>query len=190
MPSPLQLATRAAGACALALAFLSPAQAAPVLEMSTKATGGGLDVTVSVRDAADLYGYQFTLNFDPTLFTSTGATEGSFLSGAGATWFDAGTLDSAAGSISYVFSTLLGPGDGATGSGDLATFSFGIDRGGLASFSFSDVLFLDSAGGLLDVQASDLVSEVPEPASLWLAGVGLFALLGGRAIKPKSRVTA
>lgn len=187
MPSPLHIASRAAGACALALALLSPVQAAPVLGMSTAASVTGIDLTVSVRGIADLYGYQFTLNFDPTLLTSAGGTEGSFLSGAGPTWFDAGMLDSATGSISFVFGTLLGPESGVTGSGDLATFSFGIDRGGLANFSFSDVLFLDSNGNDITVVAGDLVTEVPEPGSLWLAGIGLFALLGGRAIKPKAR---
>lgn len=187
MSHPLHIASRAAGACALALALLSPVQAAPVLGMSTAASATGIDLTVNVRDIADLFGYQFTLNFDPNLFTFGGGIEGSFLSSAGPTWFDAGMLDSAAGSISFVFGTLLGPEAGATGSGDLATFSFGIDRGGLAHFSFSDVLFLDSNGNDISVVAGDLVTEVPEPASLWLAGVGLFALLGARAIKPKTR---
>lgn len=187
MPQPMHIASRVAGACALALALLSPVQAAPVLGMSTAASATGIDLTVSVHDIADLYAYQFTLHFDPNLLTSQGGTEGAFLSSAGPTWFDAGMLDSATGSISFVFGTLLGPQAGATGSGDLVTFSFGIDRPGLASFSFSDVLFLDAGGNDIDVAATDLVTEVPEPASLWLAGVGLFALLGARAIKPKTR---
>lgn len=187
MKNSLHIVSRAAGACALALALLSPAQAAPILGMSSAASDTGIDLTVSVRDITDLYGYQFTLNFDPNLFTFAGGTEGAFLSSAGPTWFDAGMHDSGAGSISFVFGTLLGPEPGATGFGDLATFSFGIDRGGLANFSFSDVLFLDSTGNEISIVADELVTQVPEPASLWLAGVGLFALLGARAIKPKTR---
>ena len=71
MLNPFRLASRAAGACALALALQFPAaQAAPVVELSGATTESGFDVTVSARDVADLYAYQFTLNFDPALLTA------------------------------------------------------------------------------------------------------------------------
>lgn len=190
MLNPSHLASRAAGACALALALLAPAYAVPVLEMSTANSATGIDLTVSVRDAVDLYGYQFTLNFDPVLLTGGAGTEGAFLSNGGSTYFSAGDIDNTAGSISFVFSTLFGDIPGVDGSGALATFSFGIGQGGFASFSLSDVMLIDSNWAEISAETRDLVAqvgEVPEPGSLWLAGIGLFAVLGGRAIKPRAR---
>jgi hypothetical protein len=191
MLNPLRLASHAAGACALALAFLSPAQAAPVLEMSTVASATGIELTVSARDVVDLYGYQFTLNFDPALLRAVAGTEGAFLQSTGATtFFDAGSIDNLGGSVSFVFGGLIGPLAGVDGSGDLATFSFNVQHSGLASFSFSDLGFLDSNLADIAIEARELSAEVtavPEPGSLFLAATGLFALLGGRAIKPRAR---
>lgn len=183
MLNPTRIASQAAGACALALALVSaPVHAAPVLELSTTNSAAGIDLTVSVRDVVDLGSYQFTLNFNPAFMTAVGVTEGAFLPSAGATFFSPGETNNTAGSIAYVLGALIGPVAGVSGSGDLATFSFEVEDGWLADFSFSDVLFLDSMGNDIPV-----VAEVPEPASLWLAGVGLFALLGGRAIKSRAR---
>lgn len=191
MFNPLRLASHAVGACALALAFLSPAQAAPVLEMSTVASATGIALTVRARDVVDLYGYQFTLNFDPALLRAVAGTEGTFLQSTGATtFFDAGSIDNLGGSISFVLGGLIGPLAGVDGSGELATFSFDVQHSGLASFSFSDLGFLDSNLADIAIEARELSAEVtavPEPGSLFLAATGLFALLGGRAIKPRAR---
>jgi hypothetical protein len=190
MLNPLLFASRAAGACALALAFLSPVQAAPVLQMSTTTTATGIDLTVRAQDVVDLYGYQFTLNFDPALLTALSGTEGPFLQSGGSTFFLPGDIDNTAGSFSFVLGTLIGPGPGVDGSGDLATFSFAVGQSGLASFSFSDVFFLDSNFAEISIDTPELavqVAQVPEPGSLWLAAVALFAVLGGRSIRPKTR---
>lgn len=187
MPHATSIALRSFSACALALALLAPAQAAPVLQMNAVQTDGGVTLTVQVQDISDLYAFQFTLNYDPALLTARdGGTEGSFLAGGGSTFFGPGEIDSAAGTISYVFNTLIGDVPGVSGSGDLASFSFGVARGGFASFSLSDVLFMDVAFDDIDVATSELVTEVPEPASLWLAGAGLFALLGRGAARRRS----
>lgn len=184
MLNPLRIAGRAAAAIALGLALSSPGHAAPVLSMSTAASASGIDLSVSVQDVVDLYAYQFTLNFDPTLLTALGGTEGAFLPSGGSTFFHAGDIDNIAGFITFVLGTLIGPVDGVDGSGDLATFSFDVRQGGSASFSLSDVLLIDSNLADIPVEARDLVVSVPEPASLWLAATGLFAVLGGRKTRP------
>jgi Cohesin domain/PEP-CTERM motif len=186
MLNPSCIASRAAGACALALALLAPAHAAPVLEMSTVNSTNRVDLTVRARDVADLYAYQFTLNFDPALLNAQSATEGSFLSSAGTTFFSGGDIDNGAGSISFVLGTLLGLIEGVSGSGDLATFSFGVTQPGLASFRLSDAFLLDSNGAEITAEIRDLVAAVPEPASLGLVALGLFAALGRRSMKAKA----
>ena len=180
MLNPLRIASRVAGACALTLALLSPAHSAPVLGMSTATTATGIDLTVNVQDVADLYAYQFTLNFDPALVAAIGATEASFLPSAGATFFAPGEIDNSAGSITFVLATLLGPADGADGSGDLVTFSFDVLKAGFASFSLSDVLLLDSTGADIAVNIRDVVAQVPEPATLALVALGLVAAFSRR----------
>lgn len=190
MLNPSLIAARAAGACALALALVSPAQAAPVLQMSAVNSATGFDLTVSAQDVEDLYAYQFTLNFNPALLSGQDVIEGAFLPSAGSTFFSPGTVDNIAGAVTFVFGTLVGPIDGVDGSGDLATFSFDIAQAGFASFSLSDVLLLDASGAEMAADVLDFgtqVGEVPEPGSLWLGAVGVFALLGSRAIRPRAR---
>ncbi len=190
MLNPLLMASRATGACALALALLSPVQAAPVLQMSATTSATGINLTVSAQDVVDLYGYQFTLNFNPSLLTAIAGTEGSFLPTGGATFFYPGDIDNTVGAVTFVFGTLVGTVGGVGGAGDLATFSFNVAQSGLASFSLSDVLMLDSNLADIAFTAPDLVTQVaqvPEPGSLWLAGIGLFAVLGARSIRPKTR---
>jgi hypothetical protein len=186
MLNPSRIASRAAGACVLALALLSPVHAAPVLQMSTATSASGIDLTVRAQDVADLYGYQFTLNFDPALLKALAGTEGAFLPSGGSTFFDPGSIDNITGSISFVLGTLIGAIDGVDGSGDLATFSFDVLQGGFANFSFSDVFLLDSSFAEISVEARGLVAQVPEPATLWLTAIGLFAVLGAWTRRPRT----
>lgn len=187
MLRPLQIAARAAGACALTMALAAPVQAAPMLEMSAASTAAGIDVTVHARDFVDLSAYQFTLEFEPALVTALGSTEGSFLSGGGTTFFSEGAIDNTAGAVSFVLGGLIGLGSSVTGSGELATLSFATTGTGLANFRLSDVMLLDATGAVLTVDVRNLVTAVPEPASLALFAAGLFALLGARALKAKAR---
>lgn len=180
MLNPFRIAFRAVGACALTLALLSSAQAAPVLEMSTAHTIDGFRLTVSAKDVEDLYAYQFTLNFDPALLAVLSVTEGPMLSSQGGTFFLPGDVDNRGGSVSFVLGTLIGPDAGVDGSGDLATFLFDVQQSGLAHFSLSDVWLLDSTGAELVADIRDLVTQVPEPATGLLAAFGVLAALNRR----------
>jgi hypothetical protein len=186
MLNPSRIASRAAGACALALTLLLPAHAAPVLEMSAAATATGVDLTVSARDIVDLYAYQLTLNFNPALLTALAGTEGTFLPNGGPTFFYPGDIDNVAGSFTFLFGTLLGALDGVDGSGGLATFSFGVKQSGLADFTLSDVLLLDSTGTEIPGDIRNLVAVVPEPAGIWLVAIALLATLGRRTARPRT----
>lgn len=166
------------------LAATTQAWAAPIL--SAEATpnpatpGSSLNVDVRIADVVDLYGYQFTLNYDASLLQATGITEGSFLGAGGPTFWYVDGIDNSAGSISFVLGSLFGPEPGVSGSGSLANIAFEAIGSGNAALSFSDLLFLDSSSTDIAVEAGTLLigiaaapADVPEPASLALFGIGL-----------------
>lgn len=187
MLKPIRMAGRAAGACAFALALLSPAQAAPVVEMTAAPSAIGFDLTVYARDVADLVGWQFTLQFDPALLRAAGVAEGSFLASGGATYFRPGDIDAQAGTVDFNLATLIGPAGGVSGSGDLARFSFDVRHAGLAGFTLSDVMLLDAGGAVIDAEVSGLLTAVPEPTTWLLFAFGLAAVLGARRLTYRTR---
>lgn len=139
--------------------------------------GSTLGLDVSIVGVADLYIYQFTLLFDPTLLQVSGGTEGAFLRTGGSTYFDPGTNDNAAGAISYVFDTLIGAVPGVSGSGMLAHFDFSVIGAGSTVFSLSDMVFLDSSYADLAPQTISVPFQtVPVPSAYWLFGIGVAGL--------------
>lgn len=168
----------------LGAASLHTAIAAPILSMTavpdSAVIGSTLGLDVSIAGITDLYIYQFTLSFDPTLLQEIGGTEGGFLETGGSTYFDTGASDNAAGSVGLVFDTLLSAVPGVNGSGLLAHFDFSVIKAGSNVFRLSDVLFLDSTSADLAPQASNLAVQtgsVPEPSAYYLFGIGLAGLV-------------
>lgn len=146
----------------------------------------GIDILVS--GISDLYGYQFSLNFNPAILQVLGVTEGSFLSTAGSTFGSVGTIDNTAGQISYIANTLLSAVPGANGSGVLAHIDFNVTAVGSSALSFSDALFLNSNLGDITVQLNgrtlDTVAAVPEPSTYLMLAAGLVGLVAWRRRQP------
>ena len=177
----LRSCVRCLGAGALALglwcASVGPAMALPVFSLSSSEAGGLVRVAVSASGVTDLYGYQFSLNFTPTVLHAVSVTEGPFLASGGATFFDGGTTNNTAGQVSFVFDTLLTAVSGVTGNGVLAVISFSaLQFHQFASLSLSDVLAVDSNLNVLPVTATGLRLQVPEPSILALLAIALLAL--------------
>jgi MYXO-CTERM domain-containing protein len=152
-----------------------PAEATPILSLVRVPSDNGVEVAVQVDGASDVFAYQFSVNFDPTVLEALTVTEGPFLAAAGPTFFDPGTIDNGLGSISFMFDTLLGPVAGASGSGILAYIDFDPLRQAFTTLSLSDVFLVDSSVNEIPTETVPLTSRVPEPPTTWLAGIALLA---------------
>lgn len=168
----------------LGAASVQAAVAAPLLAMTYNpapaVAGSTFHIAVEINGITDLYRYQFALSFDPSKLQATGpGMPGPFL-GPGPTFFDGGTVDNAAGSISVVRAGLIGDVPGANFSGSLAHFIFNVVAPGVTDVHFSNVLFVDSHANELAVEPHDLkllaVARVPEPGAHWLLAIGVAGL--------------
>ena len=178
-----------AGAAALLAGFLStPVWAVPTLSVAATPNpaqvGSPVALDVLIAGVADLFGYQFSLAFNPAVFQVTGAIEGAFLPTAGATLFDGGTVNNTLGTVTLAFGSLTGPVAGANGGGVLARINFSVARAGSSSLTFSDVILLDSNLATITAQATNgMLTAVPEPASYALFALGLAGLAAWRQRK-------
>jgi hypothetical protein len=151
----------------------------------TVTVGQTFTLSVNISGAADLYGYQFDLGFNPTVLQAISVTEGAFLGTGGPTIFLPGTIDNVGGSITFNADILNGAVSGVNGSGDLLDVTFQALAAGSSGVPIFNLIAFDSFGlGLTETTAGSTVSVsasgVPEPGTglLLAAGmVGLFALL-------------
>ncbi|WBS04603.1 cohesin domain-containing protein [Pseudoduganella sp. SL102] len=148
----------------------------PVAAPNPSTVGQTVELDVQLVDVTDLYSYQFSLQFDPTVLQVSSVELGDFLGG---TFNSTGSFDNAAGTVSYVFSSLLGAIPGVSGTGSLGTISFQAVGAGNSTVSFFDTLLLDS--GQLDIDttlgtATVQVLAVPEPSTYLMLGVGLIGV--------------
>ena len=167
------------------------AHAIPVLTASATpdpaVVGAPVSVDLVLTDVVDLYAYQLSLSFDPSLLQVTGVAQGALLPGGGSTFFDGGSVNNTLGSISFMFDSLVGGVPGVNGTGVLATVSFDVVGTGTSTLAFADTLFLDSGLADISVQITNgslQTLPVPEPASFLMFGMGLAAIAVRRYRKP------
>ena len=177
-------------ACGALLVMPRDAAATPILSVDptpvTIATAGDIvSVDVLIAGAVDLYGYQFTIEYDPAFLSVNGVTEGTFFTnaypGPGTTSFFSGIDDPLGGNITFVLNTLVGPVAGVSGGGSLASIEFTT----LAAGDTTVFVSLDPLNGDGFV-FSDVASEVPEPATVLLVGAG-SALITARRTRRRVR---
>ncbi len=170
------------GAALVLGAMASPAAADPVVSFTTtgSATQGqplGLDVVIT--GVVDLYAFQFSLSFNPSILQAASVTEGPFLPTGGSTFFSPGTINNTTGIVSFAFDSLLGSLPGVNGGGVLAHIDFTTPGAGTSPITFSNVVLLNAALGEIPFTVtggSVAVSPIPEPAPFLLLAAGLAGL--------------
>ncbi|MCR2815890.1 cohesin domain-containing protein [Microbacterium jiangjiandongii] len=99
--------------------------------------GDTVTVTVAAEAGADLFAYDLTLGYDPTLLAFAAGSETYPTGGYGA-------VTESSGTVTFT-NTRLGTSPGLAGTHDLVTFSFTAVGSGSATISVDDGTFLDSA---------------------------------------------
>ena len=147
--------------------------------------GDTFSIDIFIRDAVDLFAFQFDLAFDSAFLSAISITEGTFLDPlaglGGSTFFIPGAIDNLLGTVSFTTNSLLGLGPGVSGSGVLATMNFLSLAAGTIPINFSNVILLDSALSDLvgtttengSVIATGTTARVSEPSTLLFVGTGL-----------------
>jgi hypothetical protein len=127
--------------------------------------GAAFAVDVVVSNVTNLYGWQFTLYYDSSLLNGTSITEGSFLKGAGDTYFVSGLNDSynAIYGIVTAACSLLGNVSGVSGSGTLATIAFQTKASGNCLLIFSGTKLGDPQGTAITHYVFNGAVEVVPP---------------------------
>lgn len=173
-------------ALTMLLAVSLPARADAILSLDPSMTvvqmGDTFSVDVNIANIDDLFAYQFDILFDPTVFNVDQVLQGDiFGSDPALSVFDGGLLDNTLGTISFIFSTLLGDVNGVSQDGTLATLVFtAVGVNPLSAITMSGVV-LSQFGSDPNVPPTALpftltdaqVASVPEPSSLALLGLGL-----------------
>ena len=171
----------------------------------TVGLGDTFSVDVDIIDVIDLYAYQFTIDFNPTLFEATSTAEGPFLPGGtgGNTFPIPGIIDNVGGSITFLADVVVSAGPGATGGGTLAVLGFHAIAPGTGAISLrfdplNNDFLLDSSFAEIAAQVSGAASvtvnapttTVPEPGTLVLMLSGCSAVLRARKLSGPRKITS
>lgn len=139
--------------------------------------GQTFGVLIDITDIPDVYAFQFTLNFDPTLLALDSITEGPLFADTNNSFPLSGD---APGTVSF-YDTLLSP-PGVNGPGNLAVVNFTAISAGTSPLDLSNVLLSDSNLDTISVTPvsgrADVVTA--EPASIGLLALGLGLMIFGK----------
>ena len=104
-------------------------------------TGDTFTFDVRADNVADLAGWQFDIAFDPAILEAVDASEGDFLkTDGGATFFQSGHIDNAAGKITELISGRISEG-GVSGSGSVLQVRFKAKSAGETGLALQNFLF-------------------------------------------------
>jgi hypothetical protein len=108
----------------------------------TVTVGQTFSVNVEISDVVDLYGWEFTLKWDPTFLDVLNVTEGGFLKSGGDTFF--WPIMNNTGGYILVDCTLTGNISGVNGSGTLTIVEFKVKSAGQSILDLYDTKLVNS----------------------------------------------
>ena len=109
-------------------------------------TGDTFTLDISAETVFDLAGWQFDINFDPTILEAVNVTEGAFLkTDGGTTFFQSGSIDNASGKITGLSAIRLSD-PGVSGTGPLLLVRFKAKSAGETELALHNFQFGDIAG--------------------------------------------
>jgi hypothetical protein len=116
----------------------------------TLEAGQSANLSVRITDVSDLYAYDITLHYDPSVVEITSIENGSFLTGG---FTAAQILDKSAGTAQIAF-TSIPPLTAHSGSGDLVTFKVKAKSGGSARVTIENIQWLKKDATAIEATAS------------------------------------
>jgi general secretion pathway protein D len=116
--------------------------------------GGNAALNVMVADAADLFGYQFDISYDPNVLQLSEIQPGTFLSDSGKERTFCLNYTATPGLIKNIACTKIGA-TGMKGSGLLNTISFKALASGNSDVKLSNVKLASSKGAAIQASLSD-----------------------------------
>jgi hypothetical protein len=110
-------------------------------------------VNITVVPGTEIAGVQFNLAFDPAVVSIDSVVEGDLLSQDGAaTYFDTGTIDNIAGTLTGVAGAITTPGATVASSGIFAIITMtASSSGGTSPLTLSDIVIGDVDGQPVDI---------------------------------------
>ncbi len=125
----------------------------------TVALNGQFSIVISIANAANLFGAQFVMTYDPTVLDYVAGREGAFLKGDGKPTTFQATGAQNLGQVT-VNASRVGNVGGVNGAGALASLTFRAKSRGAANLAFSTVHVTDPGGGALSVMPFKAVVNV------------------------------
>lgn len=117
-----------------------------VASPATVSQGSSFVVDVNISGVTDLYDFQLDLDFNSSVLSATGVTEGAFLPSGGSAFFVPGTIDNTGGAIAFNADTLLSAVPGVSGNGILIQFDFSALAPGTSALTIANEILQDSTG--------------------------------------------
>jgi len=134
------------------------------------------NIDIAISDVFDLYGWEFTLSWNPYVLDAANVTEGPFLKGDGRSTFFAYNISLIDGRM-VVDCTLLGWISGVSGSGILTTLTFCPKNSGECSLDLYNLSLIDSNEQPIFCQTSNGYVRVISPHDVAVSMVDVSPLL-------------
>jgi hypothetical protein len=141
----------------------------------TAGVGRNFTIEVTITDVSDLYGWEFRLNWNPSLLDVVDVVQGAFLKSGGDTFFTY-NVNATEGHVT-VDCSLLGETHGVSGSGTLANVTFHVKDSGDCPLDLYSVSLLNSLEQSIPCQTVDGYGYFNPPRDVAVTGVSVSSVI-------------